>query len=247
MSAKPPPGMADRDREQVLAATFVALADTLVDDFDIVDLLEQLVAKCLELLGVTAAGLLLLDQHGHLVVVASSSEEARLLEIFQIQNNEGPCLECVRTGLAVTSERLEAARDRWPQFVPAATRAGYRSVAAVPMRLRTQIIGALNLFSEGEGAIGDQDKSLARALADVATIGILQQRSVHQGRVLTDQLQHALNSRVVVEQAKGILAERHNLSVTDAYERLRRHARDHNLKVSELAGRLVQGESLPDR
>jgi transcriptional regulator with GAF, ATPase, and Fis domain len=238
--------MGDRDREQVLAATFVALADTLVDDFDIVDLLEQLVAKCLELLGVTAAGLLLLDQHSHLVVVASSSEEARLLEMFQIQNNEGPCLECVRTGLAVTSVRLEAARDRWPQFVPAATRAGYRSVAAVPMRLRTQIIGALNLFSEGEGAIRDQDQSLARALADVATIGILQQRSVHQGRVLTDQLQHALNSRVVVEQAKGILAERHNLSVTEAYGRLRRHARDHNLKVSELAGRLVQGESLPD-
>jgi GAF domain-containing protein len=232
-------------REQVLADTFVRLADTLVEDYDIVELLDQLVAGCLELLEVTAAGLLLDDQKGNLVVVASSSEETRLLEVFQLQNNEGPCLECVSSGAVVATGSLHAERERWPLFVPAALEAGFQSVAAVPMRLRAQTIGALNLFNPDVQPISEQDQKLARALADVATIGILQQRSVHQGHVIGEQLQHALNSRVVVEQAKGILAERGDLTMPQAFEVLRGYARNHNLKLTQVAASVVDGSLLP--
>jgi GAF domain-containing protein len=239
---RPSVGAISRTREQVLADTFVMLADTLVDDYDIVELLDQLVAGCLELLGVAAAGLLLDDQQGNLVVVASSSEEARLLEVFQLQNNEGPCLECVSSGSVVASGHLSREHQRWPLFVPAALEAGFQSVAAVPMRLRAQTIGALNLFNPDVEPITEEDQRLARALADVATIGILQQRSVHHGHVIGDQLQHALNSRVIVEQAKGVLAERGNLSMTQAFELLRGHARRHNLKLTRVAESVVQGD-----
>ena len=231
----------NRTREQLLADTFVTLADTLVDDYDIVELLDQLVAGCLELLGVSAAGLLLDDQQGNLVVVASSSEEARLLEVFQLQNNEGPCLECVRSGAVVAKGHLDKERQRWPLFVPAALEAGFQSVAAVPLRLRAQTIGALNLFNPDTEPISNEDQRLARALADVATIGILQQRSVHHGHVIDEQLQHALNSRVVVEQAKGVLAERGHLSMPQAFEVLRSYARNHNLKLTQVATSVVDG------
>jgi GAF domain-containing protein len=240
----PEPQSVTRSREEVLADTFVMLADTLVDDYDIVDLLDQLVAGCLELLGVAAAGLLLDDQQGHLVVVASSTEEARLLEVFQIQNNEGPCLDCIRSGLVVASGDLAARQDRWPRFVPAALQAGYHSVAAIPMRLRTQTVGALNLFNPSVAPITDEDQRLARALADVATIGILQQRSVHHGRVVGEQLQHALNSRVLVEQAKGVIAERNDLDMVEALALLRRYARDHNQKLTVVAAGVISGELL---
>jgi GAF domain-containing protein len=231
-----------RGREQVLAETFVVLADTLVDDYDVVDLLDQLVVACVQLLGVTAAGLLLDDQKGHLTVVASSSEETRLLEIFQLQNNEGPCLDCVRTGTAVTSGDLASDAARWPLFVPAALTAGFRSVAAVPLRLRDHVIGGLNLFDERIDPIPVEDRRLAQALADVATIGILQRRSAHRSTMVAEQLQHALNSRIVIEQAKGVLAERNVVSMDAAFSALRRHARNHNLKLTDVALAVVRGE-----
>ena len=231
-----------RTREQALAETFVSLADTLVDEYDVVDLLDQLVAACVDLLGATAAGLLLDDQKGSLAVMASSSEESRLLEVFQLQTNEGPCLDCVRTRRAVTSEDLEQDRDRWPRFVPAALDAGFRSVAAVPLRLRDETIGGLNLFHTEAQSIPATERMLAQALADVATIGILQHRSAHRTTMLAEQLQHALNSRVVIEQAKGVLAERHGLSMPMAFEALRRHSRDHNIKLTEHALEVVRGE-----
>jgi GAF domain-containing protein len=235
-----------RSREQVVADTFVMLADTLVEDYDVVDLLDQLVAGCLDLLGVAAAGLLLDDQQGHLVVVASSSEEARLLEAFQLQNDEGPCLECLRSGAAVASGDLSHMRSRWPQFVPAALEAGFQSVAAVPMRLREQTIGALNLFNPDPEPITEEDQRLAQALADVATIGILQQRSVQQGNLVGEQLQQALNSRVIIEQAKGVLAERTGADMTKAFAALRTHARQNNMKLTEVAASVVRGEELSD-
>jgi GAF domain-containing protein len=228
-------------REKNLAETFVLLADTLVDDYDVVDLLDQLVGACVHLLGVTAAGLLLDDQRGNLAVVASSSESTRLLEIFQLQTNEGPCLDCVRTGGPVSSDDLASDRDRWPQFVPAAMEAGFRSVVAVPLRLRHQTIGGLNMFHARREPIPDDDRRLAQALADVATIGVLQRRSTHRSSAMAEQLQHALNSRVAIEQAKGVLAERSGVDMDQAFATLRRHARTHNLKLTDVALAVVRG------
>jgi GAF domain-containing protein len=232
-------GPGARSREQILADTFVLLADTLVDDYDVVDLLDQLVNACVLVLGATAAGLLLDDQKGNLALVASSSEESRLLELFQLQNNQGPCLDCVRTGIAVTSGDLEVDKDRWPLFVPAARMAGFRSVAALPLRLRDQVIGGLNLFMVSPREVPLDDRRLAQALADVATIGILQQRSLHRSHVLSEQLQYALTSRVAIEQAKGVLAERGQLTMESAFEALRRYARNHNMKLTDVAHGVV--------
>ncbi|MDQ1746769.1 MAG: hypothetical protein QOD07_1032 [Frankiaceae bacterium] len=226
-------------REQALADIFVRLADTMVDDYDVVDLLDQLVHACVNVLGVSAAGLLLDDQKGNLALVASSSDEARLLELFQLQNNEGPCLDCVRSGSAVTSGDLDEDRERWPLFVPAATLAGFRSVAAVPLRLRDQIIGGLNLFMDSARKVPAADRRLAQALADVASIGILQQRSLHRSHLLSEQLQNALTSRIAIEQAKGVLAERGELTMDAAFDVLRRYARDHNLRLTEVANAVV--------
>jgi GAF domain-containing protein len=228
------------DREEALAATFVALANILVEDYDVVDLLDQLVRACVDLLGASAAGLLLDDQKGTLAVVATSSEESRLLEIFQLQSNEGPCLDCVRKSQPVFIDSLESERQRWPRFVPVALDVGYSSVSAVPMRLRDQTIGGLNLFHSNGQQIGDHERRLAQALADVATIGILQQRSASRSNMLADQLQHALNSRVVIEQAKGVIAERHGMTMGQAFDVLRRHSRDHNLKLTEHARFVVR-------
>jgi GAF domain-containing protein len=244
-STDPGGGQPAQVREQALAETFVMLADTLVEDYDIVDLLDRLATACVSLLGVTATGLLLDDQKGNLAVVASSSEETRLLEIFQLQNDQGPCLDCVRAGIAVTSADLAADHARWPLFVPAAVAAGFRSVAALPLRLRDQTIGGLNLFRDGAGPVPAADQRLAQALADVATIGILQQRSTHRSARLAEQLQLALNSRVIIEQAKGVLAERNAVDMTTAFDALRRHARQRNIKLTDLALAVIRGDTDP--
>ena len=228
-------------REQILAETFVLLADTLVEDYDVVDLLDQLVTSCIDLLRVSAAGLLLDDQQGNLAVIATSSEETRLLEIFQIQSNEGPCLDCVQTGAPVVSDNLEADRARWPRFVPAALDAGFRSVTAVPLRLRRQTIGGLNMFQAHADSIPDEDRRLARALADVATIGILHQRAHHHSAQVTGQLHHALNSRVVIEQAKGVLAERNQVDMDTAFAALRNYSRRYNRKLTDVAVAVTGG------
>src|SRR3954454_17225243 len=210
-----------RERERAVAEMFVSLADTLVDDYDVVEVLDHLVRSCVSLLDVTAAGLLLDDQRGHLSLVASSSEETRLLEVFQLQNNQGPCLDCVRTRVIVTSDDLESDRDRWPVFVPEALGAGFRSVTAVPLRLRDDVIGGLNMFSATPMTLSDADMRLSQAMADAATVGILQQDAVHLTSVLPEQIQLVLNRRVWIEQAKGFIAERHSVSMDVACEALR--------------------------
>jgi len=232
-------------RERAVAEMFVSLADTLVDDYDVVEVLDNLVRSCVSLLDVTAAGLLLDDQRGRLALVASSSEETRLLEVYQLQNNQGPCLDCVRNRTVVISGDLERDRDRWPVFVPEALSAGFRSVTAVPLRLRDDVIGGLNMFGDTSRSLSDADLRLAQALADAATIGILQQRAVHRTSVLAEQLQLALNSRVNIEQAKGVIAERHGVSMDIAFEALRRHARDNNLKLHDVAGAVIRGDVVP--
>jgi GAF domain-containing protein len=221
----------------------VLLADTLVEDYDVVDLLDRLVVTAVALLDVTAAGLLLDDQRGNLAVVASSSEETRLLEVFQLQSQQGPCLDCVSTASPVSSGDLATDLARWPVFVPAAQEAGFGAVLAVPMRLRAQTIGALNLFQAEPVLPAPENARLAQALADVATIGILQQRSAHRSSMVAEQLQNALNSRVGIEQAKGVLAERRGVSMEAAFAVLRRHARDRNLKLSEVAQQVVRGSA----
>jgi transcriptional regulator with GAF, ATPase, and Fis domain len=230
-----------------LTEIFVSLADTLVDDYDVVELMERLAHACVELLNATSAGLLIIDQRGSLQVVASSSQEMHLLELFQIQSDEGPCRDCVRSGVPVSAPDLAAAVDRWPAFAPAATAAGFTALQALPLRLRTETIGALNLFFAGRPLLNDRDMRVAQALADVATIGILQQRAVHRGAVLAEQLQRALNSRIVIEQAKGVIAEHGKLGMDQAFDVLRKHARDHNLKLSDLAAAVSRGDITPSQ
>lgn len=223
------------DRERKLADMFVLLADSLVADFDVVDVLDQLVRACVDTLGTTAAGLLLSDQRGHLTVMASSAESSRLLEVFQLQNDEGPCLECVRTCQSITVPDLTSASARWPNFVPVALESGFRSVHALPMRLREHTIGALNLFQSGDSSLTNDELRVAQALADTATIGILQQRALQSSNLLAEQLQSALNSRVAIEQAKGVLAATAGLDMETAFQALRSYARNHNTRMSDLA------------
>src|SRR5579859_195236 len=226
---------------QLLSETFVELTDTMVADFDVIDFLHVLTDRSVQLLDVSAAGLLLADPRGELRVVAASSEAARLLELFQLQNQQGPCLDCYRTGRPVEATDLAAAEPRWPRFAAAAQRGGFAAVQALPMRLREQVIGALNLFRADAGAFAPGDVRIGQALADVATISLLHERNVRLSDILNEQLQTALNSRVVIEQAKGKLAERLGLDMEQAFVLLRDYARNHNLRLAELAQAFIDG------
>lgn len=226
--------------EHTFAEAFVELADTLVADFDVVDFLHVLTHRSVELLDVQAAGIILADQRGRLRVMASSSERARLLELFEVETDEGPCLECFRTGHAVTDTGLDDPGSRWPRLGNHARAVGFRSVHALPMRLRDDVIGALNLFSVGSHPLTASDAGMGQALADVATIGLLQQRAIQDRQILAEQLQGALNSRVVIEQAKGVLAERLGIDVHEAFDALRAYARHHNVRLSDLAQHVVE-------
>lgn len=231
--------------EALLVRTLVELADSLVDDFDVVELLSLLAARCVDVLGVSAAGVMLAAPEGDLRVVASSSEAMRVLELFELQSDEGPCLDCFRSGEAVSNEDLVTVDGRWPRFAPVALEAGFRSTHALPMRLRGSIVGALNLFGADEGALSAEYVMAGRALADVATIAILQQRVLSESRVLIDQLNNALTSRVAIEQAKGVLAERAGLSMESAFEAMRTHARNGNLRLADVARSLIDGTMAP--
>ncbi|MEU6642527.1 GAF and ANTAR domain-containing protein [Saccharomonospora sp. NPDC046836] len=232
--------------DEELIGAFVDMADTLVDDYDVVDLLQRLCTYCVTLLGATAAGILLADQRGGLQVVATSDERTRLLELLQLQNNSGPCLEAYRSGTTVEVENLNADQARWPAFAAEAMREGYRSVQAVPLRLREDVIGALDLFGQHRAPLTPQNLLIARALADTATIGILQERAIRRGEVLTEQLQYALHSRISIEQAKGVLAHAGRLPMDEAFNRLRRYSRNHGQRLSVVAERLARGALRPE-
>ena len=226
---------------QLLSETFVELTDTMVADFDVIDFLHMLTNRSVLLLDVSAAGLLLADPRGQLRVVAASSEAARLLELFQLQNDQGPCLDCFRSGQPVAAADLGAEAARWPRFAPAAREAGFAAVQALPMRLRDQVIGALNLFRGGPGAFDPVEIRVGQAMADVATISLLHERGMRRSDTLNEQLQTALNSRVIIEQAKGKLAERLGLDMNQAFTLLRDHARSRNLRLSDLAQAVIDG------
>ena len=228
-------------REAMLARTFVELADSLVADFDAVELLTLLADRCVDVLDVGAAGLMLVAPEGDLRVMASSSEAMRVLELFELQAQEGPCLDCYRTGEPVVNQDLTAANPGWPRFAPEALAAGFNSVHALPMRLRGAVIGALNLFHVETGEMPPPDIAAAQAMADVATIAILSHRAAREAQVVNDQLNVALNSRVVIEQAKGMVAERNGLTMEEAFSTLRNHARNHNLRLASVAHDVIDG------
>jgi len=227
------------DREREVTRAFVSLANNLVDGFDVIDLLSGLTADCARLLDISSAGLLLADSRGVLHVVAASSEATRGLELFQLQRDQGPCLECFRSGTPVSVPDLGAASTRWPQFVEAARGAGVVSVHAVPMRLRENVLGALGLFGSQVGSLGADDLALAQALAHVASVALVASKAAADASNVAEQLQNALNSRVVLEQVKGIMAQRGGLDMDQAFAMLRRYARDHNLPLAEVARTLV--------
>jgi GAF domain-containing protein len=221
-----------------LTDVFVEMADTLTADFDLIEFLHTLTERCVVFLDIAAAGLLLTAGQGTLRLMAASSEQSRLLELFQVQADEGPCLDCFRTGQPVSVADL-AADGRWPRFTVAAGEAGFAAVHAIPMRLRDEVIGALNFFDVQPGPVDPGKLRIGQALADVATIGILQERAIRHGEVVGEQLQNALNSRVIIEQAKGVLGQLGNVPMDVAFARLRRYSRGHNTLLADVARQVV--------
>jgi hypothetical protein len=228
-------------RQTLLGETMVMLADNLVSDFDVIEVLTMLTDRCVTLLGVSAAGLMLAGPDGVLRVIASSSEKMRLLELFELQTEQGPCLESFLTGEPVSHHDLQTAGGRWPKFAAEAISQGFRSVHALPMRLRGDVVGALNLFETDAQRIDADGLLAARAFADIATIAILQYRAALGSRELIDQLNTALNTRVVIEQAKGVIAEREQVDMEQAFAALRGHARHNNLRLADVAAGVVAG------
>jgi transcriptional regulator with GAF, ATPase, and Fis domain len=230
-------------RQQQVTEVFVEVADSLTEDFDVIDFLQKLSTRCVELLDVAAVGILLADRHDALQVLAASDEHTRLLELFALHHDEGPCVECYRSGAARTNIDLtdpDVTAD-WPLFARGAQETGFVAATALPLRLRGRVIGALGLFRTESTPLGVEDLTLAQALADVATISILQQRTLAHNEAVRDQLQHALDSRIVIEQAKGILAERWQLPLDEAFSILRAHARARGTKISRLAREIADG------
>lgn len=233
-------------RERLLSQAFVDLTDTLVDDYDMIELLDRLVSYSVELLAAEAVAIMLTDARQQLHAVASSSEDADLLDLLQVQAEQGPCVECIRTGAPVSVADLSQSAGRWPRFAAITSqRSTFVSVHALPLRLRGDAIGALNLFHRQPGPLPDNDLAIAQALADVATVGILQERAVRRGEVVNEQLQHALNSRIIIEQAKGVLAQHLGLGMSEAFDRLRGYVRERNLRLADVARLLVTRELDP--
>ncbi|HEY0258574.1 MAG TPA: GAF and ANTAR domain-containing protein [Lacisediminihabitans sp.] len=232
--------MVAETREGRLVNTFVTLADTLVAGYDVVDLLQSLVEACAELLDASAAGLMLSDESGELAVVASTSERSRLVEMMQLSSGHGPCVEAFTTGTVVALDDVTDVSELWPDFYREAVAQGFRSVHAFPLRLRGTVLGTLNLFRSETGLLSDDDVSAAQGLADVATIGILQERAIRENAIAKEQLQHALDSRVVIEQAKGVIAQMNDVDMDEAFRLLRGHARSNNLNLRDVADEVVK-------
>lgn len=234
--------MSEESREERLAAAFVELADTLVGDFDVIHFLHVLTDHCVDLLDISAAGVILATPRGDLLDATASDERTRALELASIEWDEGPCRDCYRTGRLLPDISLTHphARSRWPRFSERAQQAGFTSVAGAPLRLRDQTIGALNLFRTGPGPLDPQHLKLARALADTAAIGILHQRAVYEKAGIAIQLQTALNSRIIIEQAKGALAARWAVGVDEAFSRMRHYARHHGRLLTDVAREVVE-------
>jgi GAF domain-containing protein len=230
------------ERETRISAAFVAVADTLTTEFDVVDLLHTLVHESVEILSMEAGGIMLADGAGELHLMASTSEGATLVEVMQLAAASGPCIDCFKGGVVVSVSDIASEVSRWPDFSKAALAEGFLSVLATPMKLRGRVIGTMNLFGDSIVEVGERDAAVAQALADVATIGILQERLIREGQLVEEQLQHALDSRIMIEQAKGVIAHSLSLSMDDAFGLLRKFARDGNLTIHSVAKRVSDRE-----
>jgi GAF domain-containing protein len=222
-----------------LLDVFVDVTDTLVEDFDLVDFLHTLTTNAARVSGAASVGLVLTDHQDRVRYMASSNEEGKMLELFQIQNHDGPCLDAITSGRPVVNADLGEAGDRWPMFAPAARAAGFQSVHAFPMKLRDETIGALNIFGVDRWRFDPEDVRLVQALADVATIAVLQERNRHEAELITDQLQSALTSRIVIEQAKGALARAESITPTEAFEVMLVTARSTGQKLADIARAVI--------
>lgn len=228
-----------------LADVLVDVTDTMVEDFDAIDLLHTLTHHAASVSGADAVGLMLADHHGRLQFLAASNDSGKMLELFQLEADEGPCLDCYSSGDPVVNADLATATEKWPRFAPRAIDAGFESVHAFPMRLRDSVIGALNLFGRPQTNFTDEESRIVQALADIATIAILQERNLTRAEALTEQLQGALNSRVIVEQAKGALAQMEGISPAQALDQLRLRARSSGRRLTDVATDVLDQASLP--
>lgn len=228
-------------READVVRSLVEMADTLVDDYDVVDLLTGMAGRCVSLLGASAAGVMLASPSGSLGLVASSSEAMRLLELFELQSQEGPCVDAFHSGETIEHQILTSGLDRWPLFTPAALEAGFRSAFAIPLRWRETILGALNILTVSLEPMAEADRIVARAFADLAALSIVQHRATAEARRLNEQLSAALSSRIVIEQAKGVISERAGVDLAEAFSRLRSYARNNNLRLTDVASAAVDG------
>ncbi|MHB1209710.1 MAG: GAF and ANTAR domain-containing protein [Acidimicrobiales bacterium] len=228
-------------RESLLVSTLVELADNLVDNYDVIEVLTMLSDRCVEVIDVAAAGVMLAQPGGELQYIASSNAPMRVLELFQIQSNEGPCMDCFIDGEPIVNYPLNATDPRWPRFTPRAIEQGFRSVHCLPLKLRGRTIGGLNLFHGEGGSLQSDDVLVMRGLAHVATIAIVQHRATLDAKSLNDQLGLALNSRIIIEQAKGMVSQATDCDMDMAFARLRAHARNHNQRLTDVAKSVVDG------
>jgi GAF domain-containing protein len=227
--------MDEPSRETRINSAFVTVADTLTTDFDVVDLLHTLVEQCTEILDADAGGLMLMNPNGELQLMTSTSDSADYVEGMQLDSASGPCIECFSTGAAISVPNIQSSGGKWPAFQKAAMQNGFHSAHATPVRLRGQIIGTMNLFGSKRGALSESDAAVAQALADVATIGILHERVAREGPILAEQLHRALDSRIFIEQAKGMIAHSRSITMDAAFAVLRNHARNKNLTIRSVA------------
>jgi transcriptional regulator with GAF, ATPase, and Fis domain len=231
--------MATISRPEQVSAAFLRLTTTLTTRYDVLELLHILVEESVRLLEVTQAGLLLADPHGDLQVLASTSEESRLVEVLQLQAGEGPCIDCYRTGTVVTIDDISTLGSRWPVFQKTASDQGFLSVHAVPLRIHNRTIGAMGLFSANRGALTQEDAAIGQALADVATISLIHERTLRESKIINDQLQRALNSRIAIEQAKGVISHTASVDMGEAFARLRNYSRSHNQSLHDTAAQVI--------
>jgi GAF domain-containing protein len=231
--------MAMISRAGRVSAAFVKIAGTLVAEFDVFDLLQNLVNESVEIVGAAAAGLVLADPAGELQVMASTSDGSQLMETLQLEAGAGPCVDCFRTGAVVAIHDIADQASQWPLFQSSALSQGFRSLHAVPMRLRRRTIGAMNLFGSDIGPLTSENAAIAQAFADVATISIIQERAARENALINDQLRRALNSRILIEQAKGVIAQSSQVDMQTAFARLRSYARSHNQTIYETAEKVV--------